>query len=333
MELVKRNDNLPITLKELTKFVLIGREKLVSVRAEIRAIDKIGLATEVREQKKNEAQDLAGALLDAETRIGKLLKDIKIKPLTDSTTGRTIGSEKILPEGINKKQSHYYQAMAAHPEIVEQVKAEAKENDDLPTRTEVLRVIKQKENEKQFSELKKREIKNPDGKYDVIVIDPPWEINKIDRDITPEQTGFDYPTMTVEQIKNIKLPMTNNCHVFMWTTQKYLSIAFNIFETWGLKYVLTFVWHKNGGFQPFNLPQYNCEFIIYGRQGSPKFSDIKDFFTCFDAKRTGHSKKPDEFYDMVKRVTIGRRLDMFNRRAINGFDVWGNESGNNRTGD
>ncbi len=46
------------------------------IRAEIRAIDKLDLAKDVREQKKNEAQDLAGALLDAEAKLGELFKDI-----------------------------------------------------------------------------------------------------------------------------------------------------------------------------------------------------------------------------------------------------------------
>ena len=46
-----------------------------------------------------------------------------------------------------------------------------------------------------------------DGKYDVIVIDPPWPMQKIDREVTPEQTGFDYPTMTEEEISAMKMPM------------------------------------------------------------------------------------------------------------------------------
>ena len=70
MKLTKKPINLPSKLEDLTKFVLIGREKLVSVRAEIRAINKLDLATVVREQKKEEATMLAGALLDAEVKIG-----------------------------------------------------------------------------------------------------------------------------------------------------------------------------------------------------------------------------------------------------------------------
>ena len=47
--------------------------------------------------------------------------------------------------GISKYQSSAFQTLAENPEIIEQVKAEAIENDDLPTRTEVLRKVKEKE--------------------------------------------------------------------------------------------------------------------------------------------------------------------------------------------
>ena len=151
-------------------------------------------------------------------------------------------------------------------------------------------------------------------------------MEKIKRDVAPEQQGFDYPSMTIDEIKNFKLPSAKDCHVFMWITHKHLPSGFEIFNSWGVKYVLTMVWHKNGGFQPFGLPQYNCEFILYGRIGTPEFSDLKQFNVCFSADRNGHSKKPDVFYETIKRVTLGKRIDIFNRRRIGGFDVWGNEA-------
>ena len=61
-ELTTQKAMLPDTINELSKFVLVGREKLVAVRAEIRAIKKVGLAQEVREQKLHEAQDIADAV-------------------------------------------------------------------------------------------------------------------------------------------------------------------------------------------------------------------------------------------------------------------------------
>jgi N6-adenosine-specific RNA methylase IME4/predicted transcriptional regulator len=168
-------------------------------------------------------------------------------------------------------------------------------------------------------------------RYGTIVIDPPWPMKKIEREVRPNQVEFDYPTMDYEQLRAFRSTFqdftADDCHVFMWTTQKFLPMALRLFEDYGVKYVLTMVWHKPGGFQPIGLPQYNCEFVLYGRIGSPDFSDTKAFNCCFNAPRAEHSRKPDAFYDLVRRVTAGERLDIFSREARDGFDQFGNETG------
>lgn len=194
MKLTKTNTHLPVKLSELTKFVLIGREKLNSVRAEIRAIDKLDLAKEVREQKREEAGYLADALLDAETKIGEILKRIP-KATTNHknknlTTGANSKLEQVKELGFSNKQVSQFQKLAENKDIVEQVKTEARENEDLPTRTEVLRKIKEREKEDRISDEKKSrgkvisnlEIRFGDFKkvlsdiYDIdaIITDPPY---------------------------------------------------------------------------------------------------------------------------------------------------------------
>lgn len=168
------------------------------------------------------------------------------------------------------------------------------------------------------------------GPFDCVVIDPPWEMQKIDRDERPNQDAFDYPVMSEENLERfwsqeIAHKLSNDCHVFCWTTQKFLPVALRLIEAWGLNYVLTMVWHKSGGFQPVELPQYNCEFIVYARKGAPVFIDTKEFFCCFEAPRRQHSRKPEFFYDLVRRVTGGSRIDVFSREQREGFAQYGNE--------
>ena len=76
MELIQKQDGnyLPANLEDLAQFVLVGRDKLNMVRAGIRALDKLDVAEGVRKQKREEAQMLAEALLDAEVRIGEILE-------------------------------------------------------------------------------------------------------------------------------------------------------------------------------------------------------------------------------------------------------------------
>ncbi len=192
--------------------------------------------------------------------------------------------------------------------------------------SDVTREIKREEARAKLESIEAVEAKASEGVYDVIVIDPPWPMQKIERDVRPNQSEMDYPTMTEDELADLDIPCTGDCHVWVWTTHKFLPMALRLLDAWGLRYVCTFVWHKPGGFQPIGLPQYNCEFALYAREGTPEFLDTKAFNVCFEAARGKHSEKPEEFYDVVRRVTAGRRLDMFNRRPIEGFDQWGNEA-------
>jgi len=158
-ELIVHKTNLPDTLEDLSRFVLIGREKLNSVKAEVRVINKLELVQEVIEQKRAEAQMIAEVVLDAEVRLGELFNEIpknqgKRNDIVRSNTGVTT-SEKTKEEmlndlGFTKMQASRLERLADNQNLVEYVKAEARENGDIPTRARVLELAayqKKQENE------------------------------------------------------------------------------------------------------------------------------------------------------------------------------------------
>ncbi|WHH60667.1 hypothetical protein [Petroclostridium sp. X23] len=170
----KCKSNLPVTLEDLSKFILVGREKLASVRAEIRAIEKLKLAQAVRDQKKEEGRMLAEALLDAEVRIGELLKNIPTaqgtrSDLTSVHRWTEVGNasnhtcenlslpqktkSQIVKEfNFTTNQQKRFEILADNKDLVEQVKSEARENNKLPTRSRVLYLAQErKKNEQERS--------------------------------------------------------------------------------------------------------------------------------------------------------------------------------------
>lgn len=341
--------NLPTNIDDLAKFALIGREKLVAVRAEIRAIEKVGLAQEVREQKLREAQDISEAVLDAEVRIGELMARVPKatggqpfheKPTNDTAVhSRPQTKQDIIRDvGFTPKQVQRFQTLAAHPEIVEQAKAEARENDDIVSRSLVLNMVKAKKQEEKRQERQEdiqQQIAKPktdnhvdifttDKKYRVIYADPPWSYN--DKQDTGMLGGAvkHYMTMPLNDICNLPVPSADNAVLFMWVTSPLLEDSFKVINAWGFKYKSSFVWDKVA----HNMGHYNSvrhEFLLIATKGSCT-PDVKRLFdSVVSIERTEHSRKPKEFRDMIDTLyPTGNRLEMFAREAPDGWDVWGN---------
>lgn len=151
--LTNTSAQLPTTIPELSRFVLVGRDKLQAVKAEIHAIEKVGLAQEVREQKLQEAQEIAEVVTDAEVRIGELLKQIPKASGGDHGNQYTGGknspkenfgkpkSEVIKESGITPKQAFHFQAMADNPDSVAKAKEKARKDGEVLSRSAVLNQI------------------------------------------------------------------------------------------------------------------------------------------------------------------------------------------------
>lgn len=173
--------------------------------------------------------------------------------------------------------------------------------------------------------LKTEGVVLPTGKYSCLVIDPPWPMQKIERDVRPNQVEFEYPTMSEDELKAFPVPdfSANDAHLYLWTTQKYVPMALRLAEAWGFKYQCLMTWVKNVGFTPFSW-MYSTEHVLFCTKGSLPLLALGKRLD-FSAKVREHSRKPDEFYNLVREVSPGPRLDVFSREKREGFDQYGNE--------
>lgn len=148
-ELSTQTMQLPDSLPDLSKFALIGREKLNAVRAEIRAIEKVGLAKEVHEQKLMEAQEIAEAVLDAEAKIGELTAQIpkatpNNNPFHEIDSGVELvkrKSEALSEIGIPQHTAERFERLAKHPQEVQEAKETARQEGRIVTRQDVFKTI------------------------------------------------------------------------------------------------------------------------------------------------------------------------------------------------
>jgi len=179
--------------------------------------------------------------------------------------------------------------------------------------------------------------------YKTIVVDPPWKYgiwgggSGKGKDMRKAQSfkpytqnlPLPYPTMTIDEIKSLPIARVaaDNCELYLWTTQKYLPVSFDVLEVWGFKYCQTITWCKKPrGTGQGGVYCPTTEFIVLGRKGKmPKVKRIDSTWFLTKRPNNSHSKKPEYFQDMIETVSEPPRLEIFARRKRDGWDVFGNE--------
>ena len=174
-------------------------------------------------------------------------------------------------------------------------------------------------------------LKAPNGLYDVISIDPPWEYSERGGsshnsfDAVGNRAGVDYPTMTVEELKKINIPAKSDCVMFLWTTHAFLKDSFDLLDAWGFNYKATLVWDKVKMGMGRNI-RMQVEFCLLATKGKPILngSGERDIIT---EPRREHSRKPEAFYTKVDNMTVGYKLDYFAREQRKNWFTYGAEVG------
>jgi N6-adenosine-specific RNA methylase IME4/ParB-like chromosome segregation protein Spo0J len=189
------------------------------------------------------------------------------------------------------------------------------------TATEAYRVVK-------AEHIAKAEMTKPSGKYRVILADPPWSYGNSMPPGTTEPRDH-YPTMSLEDIcaLPVKDMAQDDAVLFLWVTSPLVPESMQVIEAWGFKYKASFVWDK----VKHNMGHYNSvrhEFLWICVRGSCQPDVRKLFDSVVVEERTEHSKKPEQFYEIIDTLyPQGKRIELFARAARKGWQRWGFEAG------
>lgn len=173
----------------------------------------------------------------------------------------------------------------------------------------------------------------PEGRYNTLVVDPPWPITLAGKFSRGRSMGADklpYKTLTVDQIKTFPVHSLANpgAHVYMWTTNRMLPESFSVLEAWGVRFHLGLLLLREHGAAPSLGYVFGAQYCLLGFYGRP----MQKFLKCgklnwliAHAKPSKHSTKPDDFYTLVEEMSPGPRCDLFARKHRDGWDCWGDE--------
>lgn len=165
----------------------------------------------------------------------------------------------------------------------------------------------------------------PEGEFNIVYADPPWRY-RFSETVTREIEN-QYPTMELEEIKSLKIPVSENSIIFMWATAPKLEEAMQVLLAWGFDYRTCAIWDKEIiGMGYWFRGQH--ELLLVGVKGEfPTPDEGKRVSSVYRERRGEHSKKPTYFYDLIESYfPNGKYLELFAREKHNDkWTVWGNQ--------
>jgi N6-adenosine-specific RNA methylase IME4 len=179
-----------------------------------------------------------------------------------------------------------------------------------------------------------------DARYDIVYADPPWSYygdpNK------DQAAGKHYKTMTDDEISAmpVRSIMAPRSCAFVWATSSKLESAIDVINAWDLCYRGVFqVWVKtNRAGKVINgqgvRPSYTKPTVEYLLVASthmkgrtfPILTEAMENVVMATRPNNIHSKKPAVFRDNITKLLGDRkRIELFARESIEGWDAWGND--------
>lgn len=168
----------------------------------------------------------------------------------------------------------------------------------------------------------------PRKQYGVILCDPPWAFRNGGNGAAKNH----YATMTPAELA--ELPVSSLARpdslLLLWATWSQLDVALGLVEAWGFQYITGMPWVKIQADATVIRPTYGVgqwvrgcsEPILIARRG--KLKPPGTHYLGILSERMEHSRKPESLHQYAEGFP-GPYLEMFARRSVPGWDVYGNE--------
>lgn len=160
--------------------------------------------------------------------------------------------------------------------------------------------------------------------------------------LTDDPTGFEtrsergkdmtnpanhYPVMSFDQIKALPIPAADDAVIFSWTTVPLLPQALEVMTARGFTYKSALFWIKNREGTGYWV-RNRVEILLIGTKGNvPAPAPGTQPPQVIEAPRGKHSEKPEVFYEIIEQTfPTTRKIELFARKARDGWVCWGNEA-------
>lgn len=174
-------------------------------------------------------------------------------------------------------------------------------------------------------------------KYKTIYADPPWQFQNRTGKVAPEHKRLSrYSTMQLEEIKALPVSKVadEKCHLYLWVPNALLPEGLEVMQAWGFEYKTNIIWEKvrkdgmpdgrGVGFYFRNV----TEILLFGIRGDKNrtLDPGRSQVNLIRSIKREHSRKPDEFVNLIERCSSAPFLEIFARGDRAGWDMWGDQA-------
>ncbi|KAM7533200.1 hypothetical protein Aperf_G00000123673 [Anoplocephala perfoliata] len=153
------------------------------------------------------------------------------------------------------------------------------------------------------------------GKFAVIMADPPWDIHM----------ELPYGTMSDDEMRKMDIPcLQDDGYLFLWVTGRAMELGRECLSLWGYERVDEVIWVKTNQLQRLirtgrtgHWLNHGKEHCLVGVKGDAALRHRSNRGLDCDvivAEVRETSRKPDEIYGLIERLSPGtRKLELFGR--------------------